>query len=195
MELESIGTVIAERTYQRDGGGDVIVRVGMPVLFPEGGNHYCPFEIEGLYAHSMISRAGGVDAIQALVLALQKIRIILEHSEIPVRWLDDGVDLIMCALPDRIPPRDRLSAMNLAGELALSAGMFRQAVTVLTSLISEEEERLEKFYYREGAMAMRPTPSLNSARRLRPWPTSSTSRTIFRCSRSIMCRCSPRRIS
>ncbi len=89
MELESIGTVIAERTYQLEGGGDVLVRVGMPVLFPEGGDHYCPFQIDGLYAETMISRAGGVDSLQALMLALQKIRITLEHSEVPVLWLDE----------------------------------------------------------------------------------------------------------
>ncbi|MEN3953595.1 hypothetical protein [Iodidimonas sp. SYSU 1G8] len=87
MNLESIGTVIAERTYQLEGGGDVLVRVGIPVLFPEGGDHYCPFQIDGLNADTVISRAGGVDAVQALVLAFQKIRIVLEHSEVPVLWL------------------------------------------------------------------------------------------------------------
>lgn len=66
----------------------------------------------------------------------------------------DGFELIMGALPDRIRPRDRVGAMNLAGELALSAGMFREALAVLTSVISEEE-RLQQFYYREGAVAMR----------------------------------------
>ena len=89
MELEPIGTVIAERTYQLEGGGNVLVRVGMPMLFPEGGNHYCPFQIDGLHAGTKISRAGGVDSLQALVLALQQIRIILEHSEVPVLWFDE----------------------------------------------------------------------------------------------------------
>ncbi|MEN3953597.1 hypothetical protein [Iodidimonas sp. SYSU 1G8] len=66
----------------------------------------------------------------------------------------EGFELIIGALPDRIRERDKLGALNLAGELALSAGLFPEAVKVLTRLISEEE-RLQKSYYREGAAAMR----------------------------------------
>jgi hypothetical protein len=90
LELDPIGTVIATRIYRRDGGGDVILRVGLPVPFPEGDNFFCPYAIEGLSVDRTISRAGGVDAIQALLLALQKIRITLENSGAGVFWLDDA---------------------------------------------------------------------------------------------------------
>lgn len=150
MELESIGTVIAERTYQLEGGGNVLVRVGMPVLFPEGGNHYCPFEIDGLYADTMISRAGGVDSVQALVLALQRIRIILEHSEVPVLGLDEHDGTF--GLP---PPHRGLDMIKSLETAARVDELVREAAKNLIQSVQAvhetEDEVVFKQYRRRAA--------------------------------------------
>lgn len=65
-----------------------------------------------------------------------------------------GLDLIMAALPDRIWMREKVNAMHLAGELALSAGLFQEAADVLTDMVREEELRKET-YNRSSALTMR----------------------------------------
>ncbi len=65
-----------------------------------------------------------------------------------------GLDLIMAALPGRIRMREKVSAMHLAGELALSAGLFQTAADMLTDMIREEELR-QRTYHRSSALTMR----------------------------------------
>lgn len=65
-----------------------------------------------------------------------------------------GLDLIIAALPGRIRMREKISAMHLAGELALSAGLFQAAADVLTDMV-REEERQQKAYHRTSALTMR----------------------------------------
>jgi len=66
-----LGQIIAQRTLEcRDANIPVVVSIGMPVAVDEGANYFCPFAITGLSrAHK--GRAGGVDGVQALILALQ----------------------------------------------------------------------------------------------------------------------------
>jgi hypothetical protein len=74
MKLRSIGVVIANRTLElRENGEerDVIVEFGRPQPFPDGVDYYCPYRITGV-GKAKISYAGGVDAVQALLLAMQK---------------------------------------------------------------------------------------------------------------------------
>jgi hypothetical protein len=77
MEL---GKVIAQRVFDRSDGGVVVVSIGAPQPFEDGRDFYCPYQIEGLSAPRE-SRAGGVDGIQALTLALQKVATDLYLSE------------------------------------------------------------------------------------------------------------------
>jgi len=64
-----LGPVIARREYDLSDGGKVILEVGTPR--PEGANEnwFCAFRILGLGYDAGLS-AGGVDAVQALILAL-----------------------------------------------------------------------------------------------------------------------------
>jgi len=68
-----LGTVIAERRLRVRGQPDlqVWIRIGMPRPFPDAaqGDYYCPYQITGIGSEK-VQRAGGVDALQALELAL-----------------------------------------------------------------------------------------------------------------------------
>ncbi len=71
MKVE-LGTVVAERRLRMAGqpGAEVWVRVGMPRLFETpNADYYCPYQITGI-GREKVRYAPGVDALQALELAL-----------------------------------------------------------------------------------------------------------------------------
>lgn len=71
MQLQDVGIQIATRTLAA-GGKQVTVVIGKPEEFPEGDNFYCPYQIVGI-GNGRVRYAGGVDAVQALELALKMI--------------------------------------------------------------------------------------------------------------------------
>lgn len=79
-KLEDVGNVIAERELELADGRTVQVVIGQPQLFPEGGSFYCPIRITGI-GKEKIMRVGGVDSVQALVLALHAISANLYTSD------------------------------------------------------------------------------------------------------------------
>ena len=91
MELRSIGTVIATRELSLPDERKVIVRIGMPALFSEGRDYYCPFQITGI-GDERIRYIGGVDAVQALLLTFKTIGVLLSVSDEAkagfLTWLD-----------------------------------------------------------------------------------------------------------
>jgi hypothetical protein len=76
MEIDSLGEVIAVRTlsFEEVGTGPetVLVKLGMPRQFSDSDDYYVPFQITGIGSEK-IKYAGGVDAIQALQLAMKMI--------------------------------------------------------------------------------------------------------------------------
>jgi hypothetical protein len=72
MKLDSVGVVIAAREIDIDGDEKVVITIGAPQEFPEGGSFFCPYQILGI-GRDNVRYAGGVDAVQALELALQMI--------------------------------------------------------------------------------------------------------------------------
>ncbi|HWT99884.1 MAG TPA: hypothetical protein VN229_19770 [Terriglobales bacterium] len=79
MEITAIHHPIAERELQHSDGHIIRVIIGQPEPFPDGQDFYCPFHIIGL-AGDKIRRAGGVDAVQALMLAKDMIGAVLYAS-------------------------------------------------------------------------------------------------------------------
>jgi hypothetical protein len=95
--------VIARREYQLtigDGTTPVVVQVGKPAPFPDApyGDWYCPYTIEIPNDESWHREAGGVDALQALLLAISAIRAHLDWlgKSGKLIWLDEnlGLDLV-----------------------------------------------------------------------------------------------------
>lgn len=70
MEIE-LGIVVARRIFEHVDGRKVELIIGKPEMFPEGDDYYCPFKVEGI-GDEKVRRSGGVDAVQAIILALQR---------------------------------------------------------------------------------------------------------------------------
>ncbi len=79
-ELEDVGEIIAKRELDLADGRTVQVVIGKPQRFPDGHDFYCPIQITGL-GKEIIIRIGGVDSVQALVLALHAISSTLYTSD------------------------------------------------------------------------------------------------------------------
>jgi hypothetical protein len=69
-----LGEVIATRVLRMTDGEllsakEVVVKIGKPVPFPDGRDYFCPYQITGI-GDEKIRYSGGIDAVQALQLAL-----------------------------------------------------------------------------------------------------------------------------
>ena len=99
MEYE-LGEVIAERVLAaktKEGKScEVSVLLGMPKPMPEApyGDYYCPYLIRGV-GPEKIGWAGGVDAIQAMQLAMVAIGAELENHQrqlgLEIAWVDGSL--------------------------------------------------------------------------------------------------------
>ena len=95
-ELTELKNVIAERTLyvMGDGNRKIQIRIGCPEVSEK--DFKCSFIIEGLPDEKNVKSAYGVDSIQALALAFQKISYLLNfHNKNTfdgkLRWLDDNM--------------------------------------------------------------------------------------------------------
>ena len=79
-EFEDVGEIIAERELEIADGRTVQVVIGKPRPFPDGNDYLCPFQIIGL-GKEIIIGAGGVDSLQALIMALHAISANLYTSD------------------------------------------------------------------------------------------------------------------
>ena len=80
MKLESVGEIIASREFsllRKDEKTELIVLLGKPKPLPESSDYYCPYQIKG-FGREKVMAIGGVDAFQAIQLALSTIRVELE---------------------------------------------------------------------------------------------------------------------
>jgi len=103
MAKHPMTDVIALRRFALlgpNGAQDVILSIGKPVRFPDAphGDWYCPWTIDGpdrFHEHY----AGGLDGLQALLMALSGIRAELQvvGRSGKLTWLDDedlGLELV-----------------------------------------------------------------------------------------------------
>ena len=83
MQLTSIGELFVTRTLKLTNNNLthlVTIAIGKPQKFHDGPDYYCPYQISGL-GDEKISWSGGIDEVQALLLALEKIGIYLINTE------------------------------------------------------------------------------------------------------------------
>lgn len=76
--MNKLDNIIATRKLERSDGGEVLVAISAPC--PDGEDYRCDYEIAGIGSVKR-SYAYGVDSVQALVLALQKIGAFLYTSD------------------------------------------------------------------------------------------------------------------
>jgi hypothetical protein len=92
MESKEMGEVIASRTFTLlHSNGELLVEIGKPQSFPDSG-YYCPIRISG-GGIDRFKQVAGVDAVQALQLGLQMIRVDLaainKKLDQALRWNGD----------------------------------------------------------------------------------------------------------
>jgi hypothetical protein len=82
MQLNTIGQVFITRTLKLSHtlSTDVTITIGKPQKFPDGQDYYCPFQIMGL-GDEKVNRVGGIDEVQALLLALEDVGTRLSETE------------------------------------------------------------------------------------------------------------------
>ena len=94
MNLPNVGDVIATRMLHLIGEAakEIRVLIGKPRPFPAGRDFYCPYQITGL-GDEKVRYAGGIDAVQALQLAMRMIAcdlgLLNESSGRKLRWEGD----------------------------------------------------------------------------------------------------------
>jgi hypothetical protein len=90
----SLGLLIARRILAEQDVAEnkIVVSIGLPMpdRLSKHGGWECPFLIEGV-GESRVQRAFGVDAMQALILAIQGIRVGLEQTGRKLFWLDPDI--------------------------------------------------------------------------------------------------------
>lgn len=104
MNAISLGSVIASRTLRLGTGVDrVTVSIGAPKPYPDGKDFFCPFRIEGL-GDDQVKYVGGVDAVQALQLAMHRIGVELYASPhaATLRWIDPDDPDLGFPVPDNV---------------------------------------------------------------------------------------------
>jgi hypothetical protein len=93
VAIASLGDVILTRRLTLAGSQEpVVVQVGRPIAAADGLEYRCPYSIRGL-GSDRFSFGAGVDEVQALLLALNKIGIELYVSEAyrdRKLWLEAG---------------------------------------------------------------------------------------------------------
>lgn len=87
-----LGDIIAVRVFDNAETSDrITVKIGRPRPFEDGSGWYCPYVIQCV--HPRVSYAGGIDAVQALQLAMVKIGMDLtgvnEDIGGVIRWCGD----------------------------------------------------------------------------------------------------------
>jgi hypothetical protein len=93
-----LGRPIARRTLTEEGvtGREIVISIGLPRPYrpSKSGDWECPFLIEGI-GEPKVETACGVDSLQALILAIEGLRVRLEQTGRNFVWLDPnmGVDI------------------------------------------------------------------------------------------------------
>ncbi|MBA2653193.1 MAG: hypothetical protein H0U73_13155 [Tatlockia sp.] len=82
MQLTTIGELFLSRVLKLNdiNSTTVTVIIGKPQNFPDGQDYFCPFQIIGI-GDGKVTWAGGIDEIQALLLALEQIGNFLSNSK------------------------------------------------------------------------------------------------------------------
>ena len=89
-----LGRPIARRTLTEEGvtGRKIVVSIGLPRpdRLSKHGDWECPFLIEGV-GESKVETTYGVDSLQALILAIEGVRVRLEQTGRNLFWLDPNL--------------------------------------------------------------------------------------------------------
>ena len=90
MEDYELGAIVAERALYDSGGEVIRITIGAPQFISEKYGFFCPYKIWGFGDDKLRRAAGGLDAVHAIQLVLQKIateiHILNEANGNALRW-------------------------------------------------------------------------------------------------------------
>jgi hypothetical protein len=141
-----LGQVIARRMlteYTGDSIREVSVSIGAPRPHPKG-DWECPFAIESS-GQSKVEFAGGVDALQALLMAIEGVRTRLDQTGCRFEWL--GPDLGWGAgIPRQVPMGYGKRFENRLNQVIESATArhWESKLKARKAIIAEFEAELEQ---------------------------------------------------
>jgi hypothetical protein len=183
FKLKDVGQVIATRSLYvlRAPDRKFVVEIGLPQPFPEGGSFYCPIQVIG-DSEDRVVPVGGVDAVQALQLAMKVISVRLfainRQVEGQLRWEgDENGDLGFPEFDFNLPreaPREleisravekqRQKNMGIRKSLSES-DLKRKDNLILFEYFASQQERavsLARALYGYGFILRSPHPEINS---------------------------------
>ena len=95
-----LGSLVAERQLQGELPSQIaVLKIGKPRKEP-GGDWYCPYRISGI-GFQGVRKARGIDALQALLMAIEAVRTILDEHE--TKWTWEGGEEGESGIPRVVP--------------------------------------------------------------------------------------------
>jgi hypothetical protein len=137
-----LGQVVARRMlteYTGDSIREVAISIGAPRPHPKG-DWECPFAIES-YGQSRVEHAMGVDAFQALLVAIQGIWTRLDQTGNRFEWLVPGVQ----AIPGSGIPRQMPEGQGKRFEKRLNQVIEAETARYWDSGLRARKARLAEF--------------------------------------------------
>jgi hypothetical protein len=174
-----LGRVIARRVLEArkpEMIRRVTVSIGAPRRHPKG-DWECPYRIEGL-GESKVSASGGVDSLQALILAIEGIRVTLERTGDRFVWLDEAFGAgIPSYIPTHYGPRfeSRISQVLEREAQRYWTEKFKASKADLTALAAEVKQRKETLAVLVSELKRRQPISANWEESLKNWKPSKKS--------------------
>jgi hypothetical protein len=129
---KKISYPIAVRRYTVEGepGREIVLVIGKPIAPPPPSNEWsCPLLISGLSDKEFFHYVPGIDAIQALQLAMRRARAELDASKLPIKWLGEIGDI---GLPRTMDP-----AYGLLRFQRLMEVIYDMAVDMVGQVVSD----------------------------------------------------------
>lgn len=138
-QKKALGRVVARRELTVfPGGPQVIVNIGLPRPHPKG-DWGCCFLIEGL-GKPILKNALGVDALQALILAIQGARVTLDETGLRFSWLEADPDRVSTGIPNYVP-----TDLGPQAESRISIAIEREAKRHFQTILNGRKANLAVF--------------------------------------------------
>jgi hypothetical protein len=168
-ELEEIGAFIK-----------VIVSIGTPRRHPKG-DWECWFSIEGRGKRDL-QKVGGVDALQALLLAVECARVTLDKTGRRFKWLENDSDKAGSGIPRYVPTHlGPLAETRINIAIEREGKRYFQLIlngrkTNIAAWDAELKERREVLAVLEAALAKRKAYAAEWQAELTKWKPEKTRR-------------------
>jgi hypothetical protein len=178
-----LGRIIARRELTEIGSiRKVIVSIGTPRRHPKC-DWECWFSLEGL-GKPHLQSVGGVDPLQALLLAVEGVRVTLDKTGRRFAWLEDDPDKAGSGIPRYVPTHyGPLAEARINVAIEREAKRFFQRILNsrkgnIAAYEAELRERSEVIAIMQAALARRKAGATEWQANLKKWKPEKTRRIL-----------------